>query len=193
MTKAFACGFLVAILPALPLRGTKEAKAEYKAKDGSRVVIVTATKSNEGAGQESAIEFYSTGKQWLCTLDYSSDDGQHGFAVAKAAWTPDEKYFVFSLASSGGHQPWHAPTLFFSVADRAVFDLDGVVKGVGISRADFTLQAPNTVVTEIWTDEQTPADVAVALAKLVASDRGKSRPLACTGGKIIKRELQVVL
>jgi hypothetical protein len=48
----------------------------------------------------------------LCALDCSSEDSEHGFGIVKAAWTPDNKYFVFSLTSSGGHQSWHFPKHF---------------------------------------------------------------------------------
>src|SRR5712692_560460 len=93
---------LVVMLPCCLLARNKK---EYNAKDGSRVLILPIGKLPGHAEQESRIEFYSPQNQMLCAVDYSSPDGEHGFGVVKAAWTPDERYFVFSLASSGGHQP----------------------------------------------------------------------------------------
>jgi len=50
---------------------------------------------------ESRIEFRSAVDDFLCALDYSSEDSEHGFGVVKAGWTADSQYFVFSLTSSG--------------------------------------------------------------------------------------------
>src|SRR6266849_3231050 len=79
---------------------------EYKGKDGTRIVIQPIGKWTRDAAYksyESRVEFYSPQQEMLCALDYSSDDGEHGFGIVKAAWTPDSYYFVFSLTSSGGH------------------------------------------------------------------------------------------
>jgi hypothetical protein len=50
------------------------------------------------------LNFHSAEGAMLCVLDYSSEDGEHGFGLVKGQWTADSKYFVFSLRSSGGHQ-----------------------------------------------------------------------------------------
>jgi hypothetical protein len=160
-------------------------KKEYKAKDGGRVVILPIGKLPGHADSESRIEFYSPNNQMLCALDYSSEDSEHGFGVVKAAWTPDNNYFVFSLASSGGHQPWHAPTQFYSVRDHGLRNLDSFVKAAGISKGDFTLQDPNVVLTDVWRDEQ-PTPVKFRLDSL--SSRKSTRVLQCAGGKTIKTE-----
>jgi|SRR6267378_2052770 len=80
---------------------------EYKGKDGTRVVILPIrkwTRDSAYKSYESRVEFYSPQHEMLCALDYSSEDSEHGFGIVKAAWTPDNNYFVFSLTSSGGHQ-----------------------------------------------------------------------------------------
>src|SRR5579871_74489 len=45
----------------------------------------------------------------LATHAFTSEDKQHGYEVDAAYWTPDGKYFVFRLRSSGGHSPMFAP------------------------------------------------------------------------------------
>lgn len=85
---------------------------EYSTPAGERVVVRSNIKAE--ATPESRVEFYGKDKQMLCTLDYSSADGEHGYGVEKAGWTPDGNYFVASLASSGGHQSWHSPTIAYS-------------------------------------------------------------------------------
>jgi hypothetical protein len=161
-------------------------KAEYKAKDGTRVVILPVGKPSGHEDYESRIEFYSTQNQLLCALDYSSEDSEHGFGVVKAAWTPDNGYFVFSLTSSGGHQPWHAPTLFFSRKDNAIFDLDKYAEASGISKGDFDLKAPNIVMTEAWRGK--PVPVKFHLDKLSRNERRPSNKMACGDGKILRPE-----
>jgi hypothetical protein len=159
-------------------------KAEYKAKDGTRVVILPVGTSSGHEDSESRIEFYSAQNQMLCGLDYSSGDGAHGFGVVKAAWTPDGEYFVFSLTSSGGHQPWHAPTLFFSHNDNAIFDLDNYAEASGISKGDFVLEAPNIVLTEAWRGKSVP--VKFHLDRLPRNDRRSSHKMGCSDGKVLR-------
>jgi hypothetical protein len=160
--------------------------SEYKNADGSKVVILPVGKLSDRQDNESRLEFYSSENQRLCTLDYSSEDGEHGFGVVKATWTPDSQYFVFSLSSSGGHQSWHAPTLFYNPKLRAIFTLDDYLEGSGIAMGGFTLKAPNTVRTEVWKDK--PVPVSVRLDVLSTDSRGSNRPLACVEGNVIRRE-----
>jgi hypothetical protein len=163
-----------------PLRA--RSKKEYKTKDGSRVLILPIGKVSGHDDSETRIEFYSPQNQMLCALDYSSEDGEHGFGVVKAEWTPDEKYFVFSLASSGGHQPWQTPKFIYSVGTREIRSLDRLTQAAQFANGDFGLEAPNTVVlTEITLDVQ-PKPVKLALDKLL--DKHRSQPaLRCSDGQ----------
>ena len=179
-----ACLLAIALILVVPCCVEAKDKKEFKAKDGNRVVILPVGKLSGHADAESRIEFYSPQNQMLCALDYSSDDSEHGFGIVKAAWTPDNKYFVFSLTSSGGHQPWHAPTLFYSLSDNSIHSLDSYVDAAGISRGDFTLQAPNVVLTEVQREESSP--VKFRLDSL--SSRRSRNVLRCAGGKTIKAE-----
>lgn len=177
-----AAGFLSSTLLRLEADGPKE----YRSKDGGRVVISTVRNPSRETGHENKIEFYSAENQILCTLDYSSEDGEHGFGVVKAAWTPDGKYFVYSLTSSGGHQSWHAPTLFYSVRNSEIHSLDSYVKASGISKGDFALKSPNVVLTEVWRGEPMPARF--RLDSLMTSKHKAHDPLRCNGGSVIRTE-----
>jgi len=162
---------------------------EYKAKDGTRVVILAIRKwTREPAykSYESRVEFYSPQDEMLCALDYSSEDSEHGFGIVKAAWTPDSNYFVFSLTSSGGHQAWHAPTFFYGVRDSEIHSLDSYVDAAGISKGDFTLKSPNIVLTEVWRGESIP--IKFRLDSLISSNHKSQHPLRCEGGNIIRPE-----
>lgn len=177
-----AFGFLFS----MPLRQEAYGPKEYRSKDSGRVVISAVRNPSREAGHESKIEFYSAENQMLCTLDYSSEDGEHGFGVVKAAWTSDGKYFVFSLTSSGGHQAWHTPTLFYSVRDFEIHSLDSYVEASGISKGDFTLKSPNIVLTEVWRGESTPATF--RLDSLMSSKNKSQHPLRCKDGNVIRAE-----
>ncbi len=58
-----------------------------------------------GSGGESRVDIYTPHLNKVCSLDFSSEDGEHGYAVAKAGWTADENFFVFSLENSRGTCP----------------------------------------------------------------------------------------
>ena len=50
----------------------------------------------------------------VTSKDFSSPRGANGYYVERAQWSPDLKFFVFSMSSSGGHSPWSFPTWVFS-------------------------------------------------------------------------------
>ena len=75
---------------------------------------------------------------------FASADGEHGFGVAKAQWTPNSQFFIFSMGSSGGHQPWHHPIYFYSRTENRFYCLDDYV---GPITSAFTLTKPNVIST----------------------------------------------
>ena len=118
---------------------------EYLSPDGKYwAIVVPLSKSSYGSG-ENEIFIKTKDGNILCSQNYASDDGEHGFVVETAAWTPDSKFFVYSLSSSGGHQAWHFPTDFISTIDGKVRRLDEFVGP--ITDPSFALIAPNTINT----------------------------------------------
>jgi hypothetical protein len=118
---------------------------EYLSPDGEyRAIVVFLSKSSYGSGENEIFIKTKDGKI-LCSQNYGSEDGEHGLGVEKAAWTPDSKFFVYSLSSSGGHQAWHFPTDFISITDCKTRRLDDIVGP--ITNPDFTLTTPNTIKT----------------------------------------------
>lgn len=169
--------------------GTRAAAAKskteykiYKAKDGSRAVIANGSK--EEATPESVVAFYSPENQQMCSLNFSSEDGEHGYGVVKAAWTPDQKYFVFSMTSSGGHQSWHAPTLFYSVRRTEIDSLDSYIAAAGISKGDFALKSPNIVLTEEWKGQSVPTRF--RLDSLTSDKRRSRQSLRCADRRVFR-------
>lgn len=142
-----------------PAPGTTE---NYDSPDGTLRAVVVVTRR----GGESEVELRE-GADILLTRAYSSLDGQHGFVVQRAEWTPDSRFFVFSLASSGGHQPWHYPTYFYSRGTNRIETLErytGPVAG-----PEFRLSAPDTIsvmTARSAENRDTPKEVHVRLGGL---------------------------
>jgi len=88
-----------------------------------RVFVVPLPNAPYGQG-ESWIEMRNASNKLLFSHSFGSEDGEHGFGVEQAAWTPDSQFFVFSMSSSGGHQPWHSPTYFVARRDNKLRSLD---------------------------------------------------------------------
>jgi hypothetical protein len=155
----------------------------YSSPYGTRIVISHAKR--RATTRESLITFYSSKGQKLCSADYSSEDGEHGYGVAKAAWTPDGRYFVYSLESSGGHSVMNTPTEFFSRDARQVCSLDAFVGGNGIEFADFQLSPPDTVELTV---NAVAKPVRVSLGSIMnRSDKlWMQHCVPCTEGKVHK-------
>lgn len=98
-TAFFSVVVSMAILGTCLAVGQSSTKSmQYLAPDGrARVVVVPIGKETGHVDSESRIEFRSDDNHLICALDYSSKDGEHGFGVAKAQWTPDSRY-LFSVS-----------------------------------------------------------------------------------------------
>lgn len=86
----------------------------------------------------------------LCTEDYFSSDGDHGYKVEKGRSTPDSLFFLYNTTSSGGHQAWHSPTFFYSRRSNAIRNLEELTHRVVLEQgADptFKIVAPHSVAT----------------------------------------------
>jgi hypothetical protein len=188
-TLLFVASLLFSVMTTeLPAQAGRAKGRKYAAPDGGATAqIWPASKEAGQLEYESKIVFRSDDGNIACTLDYTSEDNQHGFGVVKAEWTADSQYFVFSLTSSGGHQSWHAPTQFLSRGDGTVRTLDDYFTASGISQAEFRLVAPNTIKTEILRDKSIPVSVKLGNLPPLRSWR-KSKPfsIACTGGRVFK-------
>ncbi len=121
--------------------------------DGKIVAFIRYTKAPE-ATSESRLELRSANGRVLATRNYDSEDGEHGFGISKAAWTPDSQFFVYSLESSGGHQSWHTPVQVFSRRRSKINKLDDVLKDA-VSNPQFVISAPDRVTVELLFSKQT--------------------------------------
>jgi len=122
--------------------GYSAEQKEYVSPDGkyTAYVIPAIDARHKNSGENEVIIKTKDGKA-LCSKNYGSEDGEHGFGVEKAVWTPDSKFFIYSMSSSGGHQPWHFPTDFCSIADQSIHGLEEYVGGL-ITSSRFEIKAP---------------------------------------------------
>jgi hypothetical protein len=98
---------------------------------------------------ESRVEIFGRDGKIRCKGDYTSEDGSHGGVVEHAGWTPDSQFFVFSMYSSGGHQPWQSPTFFYARRDNTIHKFNDYLPPV--AEPGFVLKAPDRVTLIIWT------------------------------------------
>ncbi len=166
---AFA-GVLVA--SASSRQQSEPVKKQYESPDKALIASVVATNSGTAiASSESRIEVHSSTGELLAQEDFTSQDGEHGYAVIKAEWTPDSQFFVFNLESSGGHSPWHTPAKFYSRKQQRIIGLDDALHD-SLTGGEFLISAPDKVTVRLWFKKK---KVTVSLSELAeaATTRGR--------------------
>jgi hypothetical protein len=128
------------------------ASTAFAAPDSSMLVLVVPADKSLTASpdSESRVEFRDATGKLLSFKDYSSPRGDDGYYVVKGAWTPDSEYFVYSITSSGGHEPWSFPTAVYSRHGGVVRYVDSMIGGKPNLSADFTIAPPHTLNTTTW-------------------------------------------
>ena len=134
---------LAAMLTSALSNASAEEVKGYPSPDGRFLAQVVRLPNAPYGSGESRIVLRSTKGRIVCSKDYSSEDGEHGYGVEKAAWTPDSKFFVFGLSSSGGHSAWHSPIGFVSSQQGKAYSLDDLVGP--ITDPDFEVAPPDVV------------------------------------------------
>jgi len=142
---------------------------QYSSPDGQLRARIGFSKNSPTATPESRVTI-TAGAKVVFERSYESEDGEHGFGVERAAWTPDSRFLVFSLSSSGGHQAWHFPTDFWCRADARVRRLDDYIGP--ITSAEFSVSRPDVVTTEGRKDDLEEAELRASLRTLL-EPRGK--------------------
>lgn len=133
----------------------------YRSPDKALVAVVSSTKAPE-ATRESRVEIRLKSGELLARKNYASEDGEHGFGVTKAVWTPDSQFLVYSLESSGGHQSWHTPVKFYGRRLNKIQNLDDALND-SVTNPDFSISAPDKVRVELWFSKR---DLTVSLSSL---------------------------
>lgn len=122
---------------------------------------------------ESRVVLPSRNGDTLTSKDYSSPRGTNGYHVLRAQWSPDSQFFVFSMASSGGHSPWSFPTMAYGREKNVIAKVSDMIDGRPVLSGDFSLAAPHRLAVKTWRQPgelDNPAtatiDLAAAFAKL---------------------------
>jgi hypothetical protein len=127
---------------------------------------------------ESRIVIRTAKGDTLTSKDYSSPRGTNGYYVVDAKWSPDSQFFVYSMASSGGHSPWSFPMMVYSRQKNRIAGFSDMIEGKPTLSADFRFSGPHSLVASTWKqqgslDDKVPVtiDLEDAFAKLApASD-----------------------
>jgi len=116
-----------------------QTKAYVSAHEGIRAWVVPV-------GPESRVDVRSASGMLLRRKDLTSRDQRHGEHVDHVEWTAGGRFFVFTTSSSGGHQPWHVATYFYSVGRNQFYSVDVIV---GAIISDFTLRGDVLLTTRL--------------------------------------------
>jgi len=117
-------------------------------------------------GKEKGLEWYESRIEvrrhdgtLLSGQDFSSSDGDHGYGADLASWTPDSRFFVARMRSSGGHSPAYAPVVFWSRKRNCFYQLDDYTGDIS-----FSVSAPDKVSLSTWPGMK-PVTVSLHLVK----------------------------
>lgn len=152
----------------LLLSGSLPQPKKYVSPDGDVTAIVISVGKEPGQREyEGRVELRSKTGKLLAARDYSSEDGQHGYGVTRAQWTPNSQFFVYSLQNSGGHAPWHSPVNFYSRAENKILSLDDAVEDA-VMDPQFEVSPPDRVTVTLWFSKKT---LTISLAALMAKTK----------------------
>ena len=124
------CGLLASAFLLPPSRKAPDAR-RIKSPDGTLVAVFLNVGKDKGFEDlECRFEMRDRAGKILLNKSFSSDDGEHGFGVATAAWSEDSEYFAFSTVSSGGREPWHYPSFFYCSKTNRLLSVDDLLDSV---------------------------------------------------------------
>ena len=135
---------LLATVVVMPLQAQLKFRSTYSSPDSQRHVIISDMKSAFQYVSEGVVEFRSNAKKLLLKKDYTSEDGEHGYAVDPIGWTADSKYFLYGLTSTGGDQSWHHGIEVYSSRTGKIVHLDNYLGPITIGQ-EVTLAPPDSV------------------------------------------------
>ena len=111
------------------------------APNGQATAIISGTSKTDC---EFALEILSADRRLLIHEDFHSEDREHGSCLGMAQWTSDSQFFVFSVQSSGGHQSWHTPIMFFDLKMARLLALEQFVSDP-VTDINFVLTEPDQI------------------------------------------------
>lgn len=148
--------------------------------------VIHMVRKTPRSGYEGIVRLNDKSDKNLCIVDYSSEDGNHGYVVEHSKRTADGRFFVWSLSSSGGHQPWHNPTMFFDTKTGRIRLLDDSVKGPGITNTEFELVGKDEIKVDVYPAQRSEEVSTMRLSLLRIAESKGSKVWSCARGVTIR-------
>lgn len=150
---------LVAVSASCAAQAGTKRTSNFMSPDGAFSAVVSSSGREKGSEEmESGVEIRDASGGVLGVHDFSSADGEHGFGVDKAQWTPDGQFFVFRMRNSGGHSPMYAPVMFWSRSANHFYELKNYT-----ADQEFSVTTPDNVTLATWPNMES---VTLSLHKL---------------------------
>ena len=102
---------------------------------------------------ESRVVIRTSDGNTLNSEDHSSPRGEQGYHVYAAKWSPDSAFFMYSLTSSGGHQPWSFPIMVYSRKRNAIAKFSDMIGGLPTLLGSFDVSGPNSLTAATWKEQ----------------------------------------
>jgi len=142
-------GILDMLAIGAPAGNGRDQVRTYRSPDGAVVArILSVSKAGRHPRDEDRVELRSQSGRVLAQRSYASWDGEHGYGVIQAAWTPNSRFFIWRLESSGGHSPWHSPVELWYRRRNRIYSLDRLLHDAIIS-SPFTVKRPDRVTLRV--------------------------------------------
>jgi hypothetical protein len=149
------------VLALLALSPAAFADGTYPSPDGKFVAQVQSEKNNE-----IFVTLSTKAGKTLAQINLLSQDSEHGRTLAKAAWSKDSRFFLFTTESSGGHSPWHDMAYFYSRASETFRSLDDR-SGVSVASDNFSIDNTDVLHFQAYNfGTQTPEPASISLPHL---------------------------
>jgi hypothetical protein len=124
---------------------------------------------NATPDMESRVVIRSVDGDTLNSFDHSSPRGMNGYYVDTAQWSPDSRFFVYTLVSSGGHSPWSHPTMVYSVQHNRFTHLSDMIEGRPLLSEKFQFSGQHDLTATTWRKEGAPDDPMPVTVDLAAA------------------------
>jgi hypothetical protein len=142
-----------------------------------RAVVLPAEISLDATpDMESRVAIRSSVGATLNSTSHASPRGMNGFYVDVAHWSPDSQFFVYSMASSGGHSPWSHPTMVYSVQHNRFVHLSEMIDGRPLLSEKFQFSGDHMLMATTWKPEGGKPDDPVSVTVDLAASFDKLKP-----------------
>ncbi|HEX2816894.1 MAG TPA: hypothetical protein VHN39_10885 [Phenylobacterium sp.] len=123
-------------------QGRRAGELELRSPNGA---LAATLKPISADCSESVVTIHGAGH--AVVRSFTSTDCQHGYEVNQAKWTPDSRFFVFNLRSSGGHQPMNQSLWRY---DRQTGDIQEVRLPDNVVPSTFRLRPRDHLALQVW-------------------------------------------